>query len=192
MQAPPLLLPFLRSPLTGELLAWLFLHPDDEFAGVDLARRTGASAATVSREVDRFAAAGLVAERRTGNQRLVRANVDSIIARPLADLLAFTYGPLPVLSDLLASMANIDEAFIYGSWAARYRNEPGPVPRDIDVLVVGEADEDELHERARNAEARLGREVNIRRVSAERWRDDRQDPFLATVRARPMVAIARP
>ena len=42
------------------------------------------------------------------------------VSRPLTDLLAVTYGPLPVLNDLLAGVEGITQAFIYGSWAARY------------------------------------------------------------------------
>lgn len=38
------------------------------------------------------------------------------------------------------------EVWIYGSWAARYAQQPGPVPGDSDVLVVGTADADELDE----------------------------------------------
>ncbi|WNI17503.1 hypothetical protein [Actinacidiphila sp. ITFR-21] len=36
------------------------------------------------------------------------------MAGPLADLLAVTYGPLPVLSEALAGFAGISEAYICG------------------------------------------------------------------------------
>ena len=35
-------------------------------------------------------------------------------------------------------MLDID-IFIFGSWAARYRGEPGPPPNDIDVAVVSDS-----------------------------------------------------
>jgi DNA-binding transcriptional ArsR family regulator len=187
--APPVLLPLLRSAFQGELLAWLYLHPDGEFAAIDLAKRFGVSHATASREADRLAAAGLIAERRHGNLRLLRANVDTPVAGPLAELLALTYGPVAILGELLGEVEGVDEAYVYGSWASRYRGEPGQVPRDVDVLVVGEADEDDLFEAARAAERVLGREVNVRRVSHSAWRADRGDPFLESVRARPLVRL---
>ncbi len=110
--------------------------------------------------------------------------------RPLTDLLAVTYGPLPVLTDLLVGTAGVSAAFIYGSWAARYRGEPGPVPQDIDVLVVGSADRDDLEEIARAAQDQLGRPVGIRRVSPAAWAaPDPRDAFLASVRQRPLVEI---
>jgi DNA-binding transcriptional ArsR family regulator len=183
------LLPLLRSPLVGELLAWIYLHPDESCSVTDLAYRFGVSQSTVSREADRLTEGGLISEERRGNLRLLRANLDSPLARPLTDLLALTYGPVAILGDLLATIDGIEDAYIYGSWAARYQGEPGPVPKDVDVLVVGPADEDDLFAAARQAEQRLGREVNIHRVTPEAWRRRGNDPFLTSVRARPLVPL---
>jgi predicted nucleotidyltransferase len=105
-------------------------------------------------------------------------------------LLTATYGPLPVLTDLLAGATGVTAAFIYGSWAARYQGEPGPVPNDIDVLVVGTADRDELDEIAIAAQDRLGRPVGFRRVGLESWLTPTlDDPFLTSVRQNPLVEI---
>lgn len=104
-------------------------------------------------------------------------------------MLALTYGPAAVLADLLPSLDGVDEAYIYGSWAARQAGEAGPPPRDVDVLVVGDADEDDLADVALAAERRLGREVNIHRVSAKTWRSPGGDPFLTSVRSRPLYPI---
>lgn len=189
VQARSLLLPLLRSPLLGELLAWIYLHPDEAWSLTDLARRLGTSQSTVSREADRLTLTGLISEVRRGNLRLLQANLDNPLARPLTELLTLTYGPVAVLGDLLAAVQGIDEAYIYGSWAARYTGEPGPPPRDVDVLVVGDADEDDIFDAARVAEQQLGREVNIHRVAGKAWRAPGRDPFLTSVRSRPLVPI---
>ena len=188
--SPSLLLPLLRTQAHGEMLAWLFLHPELEYSTTDLARLVGVSASTISREATVLAQAGLLYERRHGRLRLLRAAGDTAVTRPLTDLLAVTYGPLPVLTRAMSSLEGVEEAYIYGSWAARYRGEPGAVPRDVDVLVVGDADEDELYEAARRAQITLGREVNVRRVTSRQWEDEHgDDPFLATVRSRPLVRL---
>lgn len=192
VQARSRLLPLLRSPLLGELLAWIYLHPDTAYSVTDLAYRLGVSQSTVSREADRLLEAGLVSEQRRGNMRLLRADLTSPLARPLTELLELTYGPAAVLADLLPAVTGVDEAYIYGSWAARHAGEPGPPPRDIDVLVVGEADEDELADAAAAAERWLGREVNIHRVSAATWRTPGGDPFLTSVRSRPLFPVVEP
>lgn len=190
---PPALLPLLRSQVQGQLLALLYLHPQQEYSLTDAARALGVSVKAIHHEATRLVEAGLLAERRLGNIRLLRAAMGTPIARPLADLLAVTYGPLPVVQDLLAEVPGIEEAFIYGSWAARYNGEPGPVPNDIDVLVVGTVDADVLDGIASQAEEVLRRPVNIRRVRPDVWRDaDADDAFLASVRSRPLVALQLP
>ena len=185
------MLPILRSAFQGEMLAWLFLHPGREFPLTELARRFGVSRPTVTREADHFISAGLVSDRRQGNLRFIRARTDNAVAGPLAELLALTYGPVAVLGELLACGTRGRGAYVYGSWAARYRGQAGDVPRDVDVLVVGDADEDDLYDAARAAERRLGREVNIRRVSLSAWHEP-DDPFLASVQSRPLVRLELP
>ncbi|RSM72213.1 ArsR family transcriptional regulator [Actinoplanes sp. ATCC 53533] len=189
MQGRSRLLPLLRSPLLGELLAWIYLHPETSYSVTELARRLKSSQSTVSREADRLVEAGLVSEERRGNMRLLQADLTSPLARALAEVLALTYGPAAVLADLLPPVDGVDEAYIYGSWAARHAGEAGPPPRDVDVLVVGDADEDDLADVALAAERRLGREVNIHRVSVTTWRSPGGDPFLTSVRSRPLYPI---
>jgi predicted nucleotidyltransferase len=144
----------------------------------------------VHAEVDRLVSAGLLVDRRLGRNRLLSAPADGLLVRPLRDLLAVTLGPRPVLTAALSDVAGVQRAFIYGSWAARYSGEPGPPPSDIDVLVVGDADPDDLYDVAHEAERRLGRPVDIRRIRSSTWSDETsQDPFLASLRSRPLVEL---
>lgn len=183
------LLPILRSQLQGQLLALLYLHPEAEYSLTEAANQIGASVRAVHHEVERLVDAGLVQERRHGNMRLIKA-ADTRLTRPLTELLALTYGPLPVLAHELADVEGIDEAFMFGSWARRFDGEPGPPPGDVDVLVVGVSDLDDLDEAARRAEQTLKRPVSITRVLPDRWADaSGDDGFLADVRVKPRVSI---
>ena len=187
---PPALLPILRSQVAGGLLALLYLHPEDEYSLTEAASAIGASLNAVHYEADKLSEGGLITTRKRGNLRLIRAVTDSPLARPLTDLLAVTYGPLPVLTDLITGVGGVAEAYIYGSWAARYHGEPGPTPVDVDVLVVGSADPDDLDEIADKARATLRRPVNIRRIRPETWNaSDPSDPFIRSVKSRPRVTI---
>src|SRR5260370_16879650 len=80
--------------------------------------------------------AGSAGGPRRRNVHGIRAVTYTPVSRPLTDLLAVTYGPLPVLTDLLADAEGVMHAFIYGSWAARYLGEPGPLPDHVDLLVL--------------------------------------------------------
>jgi len=187
---PPRLLPLLRSRVQAELLALLFLHPDERFSLTEAAHEIDASVKAVHTEANRLVDAGLVRDTRRGNLRMLQAETDSALARPLTDLLMVTYGPLAVLPEALREINGVEKAFIYGSWAARYHGEPGPIPNDVDVLVVGDADRDALDDAAQQAQQRLRREVNVRRVRRLAWETETADPFLRSVRDRPLVEIS--
>ncbi|GIF20616.1 ArsR family transcriptional regulator [Paractinoplanes tereljensis] len=183
------LLPLLRSPLLGELMAWICLHPEMNYSLAELARRFNVSQSAIGKEADRLAEAGLVRSEWRGNLRLLRAEPSNPLARPLTELLALTYGPIAVLADLLPAVPGVVEAYLYGSWAAHYAGEPGPPPPDVHVLVVGDADGAELAGAADLAERQLGRAVHLYQVSSMEWRWPERDPFLMSVRSSPAYAL---
>lgn len=188
MTSPPLL-PLLRSRLQGELLALVLLHPEREYSLTELARELGASHTAVMREVNRLAEAGVLTSRNVGRTRLVAVRSETPLVRPLTELIAMSFGPVPLLTESLREIAGVERAFIYGSWAARYLGEPGQQPADVDVLVVGTPDPDELFDAAERAGRDLQREVNVHRVTASSWNSPTSDPFLTSVRERPLVEL---
>jgi hypothetical protein len=66
--------------------------------------------------------------------------------------------------------------------------EPGPSPIDIDLLIVGRPDRDDVYDAAARAGTRLGRQVNTVVMSAGQW-EQGEDAFLTDLRARPMVPV---
>ena len=189
MKPSPSLLPLLRSRMQGELLALVLLHPDREYGITELAEACGVSVTAVLREVERLTDGGILEDRRVGRNRLVKARTDTPLYRPLTDLIAVTFGPMPLLAEALSTLAGVRAAYIYGSWAARYSGEPGPPPGDVDVLVVGSPDADDLFDLAESLSRRLGREVNVHRISPESWATSTTDPFLTSVRERPLTQL---
>ena len=107
----------------------------------------------------------------------------------MAEIVAATYGPVPVLRDLLGSISTIESAFIYGSWAARRAGRAGPLPRDVDLMVIGDISVDDLVEVQSAARSRLGLPVNVHRTTAEAWAEPGRDPFLGQVAASPTVVL---
>jgi DNA-binding transcriptional ArsR family regulator len=189
--APPLL-PILRSQQQGEILALLLGDPDLELSLTEIAQRTGAPHPSVHREIERAEQAGLVATRKIGNTRLVRANTDSPYYAGLADALTRAFGVPAVLADALKQVEGISAAYIYGSWAARHAGQPGQRPvGDIDVLVLGAPDRDRLYDALSTAEQRLGRQVDST-IRDSTWLDSGTGSFHDTVTGRPMLRLDLP
>jgi predicted nucleotidyltransferase len=74
-----------------------------------------------------------------------------------------------VVEEEFGSVAGLDAALIFGSWAARYHGEAGPAPNDLDLLVIGQPDRTQLDEAADRAERRLDLPVNPAVRSRRRW-----------------------
>jgi hypothetical protein len=123
-----------------------------------------------------------------GRSKLVRANVDNPYYEPLSRLALMSFGPPQVIREEFATITQIEQLFIFGSWAARYAGERGPAPHDVDVLVIGAPDRDEVYEAAGRAQERLGREVNTTIRKAEQWRDA-QDGFIRQLRSSALMEI---
>jgi len=188
----PSLLPILRSQQQGEILALLLGDPDQERSLTEIARMTGTPHPSVFREVERAERAGLVASRKVGNSRLVRADVSSPYYAGLAEVLTRAFGVPAVLAGELSGVRGLASALVFGSWAARHAGQSGVRPvGDIDVLVLGDPDRDALYEAAGRAELRLGRPVQVT-VRDASWLESGSGSFHETVTSRPMLKLALP
>jgi predicted nucleotidyltransferase len=165
------------------------LHPDQEWTVSELARRLDIPVTTAQNEVARLAGGGVLATRKVGRARLVRANTASPAVAPLTQLTLVTFGPQTVIAEEFNGLG-AERVLVFGSWAARYHGEVGTVPADIDVLLVGDGlDRAAAYAAAERAEARLGRPVNPVLRRARAWTEPAGDALLIEVQARPYVDV---
>ena len=99
------------------------------------------------------------------------------------------FGVPAVLAEVLRDVTGITAAYIYGSWAARHEGQTGQRPvGDIDVLILGEPDRDQLHAALGGTEERLGRPVQATIRDAD-WLDAGSGAFHDTVTSRPLLQL---
>ena len=191
-QPAPALLPILRSQQQGEILALLLGDPDLELSLTEIAARVSAPHPSVYREIQRAEQAGLVTSRKVGNTRLVRANTASPYYAGLAEVLTRAFGVPAVLAEVLRGVDGITAAYIYGSWAARHAGQAGQRPvGDIDVLVLGGPDRDQLYAALGTAEQRLARPVQAT-IRDSAWLKSGSGTFHDTVTSRPLLRLLLP
>ncbi|MFD0852833.1 hypothetical protein ACFQ07_11385, partial [Actinomadura adrarensis] len=145
-----------RSRLQGELLARLLLGPERESSMLDLAVMLRTDLGTITREVERLVRADVLVLRRTETGVLVVRNTGSALHEALVRLLMLTFGPSAVLAEEFGKLPGVEQVHLFGPWAARYLEIPGPVPGDIDALVVGAVSRDAAFDAAQEVTARLG------------------------------------
>ncbi len=189
--AAPALLPVFRSQLQAGILAALLLNPGQEYSLTELAQRFGAPLSTVHGEVKRLTEAGLLRRRNVGRSAMVQANLGNRLVEPLTQLLLLSWGPLQVVADEFAHLEGAEQVLIFGSWAARYLQRPGPPPHDLDVLVVGRPTRESVYDAADRAQQRLAMPVNPVIRPAEAWRDA-ADPLIRQIQSDPFVAVLVP
>jgi hypothetical protein len=185
--APSALAPFLRSEALGRVLAAILLA-DDSLHLRAIADRTQLPYSVVQREVDRLEETTLLSSTRFGNARVVRPNEQHVLYDDLRRLLLKAYGPVEAIRGVISDIPAIDEAFIFGSWAARYSGEWGASPQDIDVLLVGDPPRDLVDLAQADGEDALGLPVQITVVSPRDWSEARTG-FVRTVKQRPLVRV---
>ena len=188
-RSAPALVPLFRSDQQLRILAALFTRPDGEQSVGDLAEHAGVAQATVSREVARLAEHGVVVTRALGRSTLVTPNRSLPWAKDLSAILAKTVGVLGRLADQFAGVPALEEAYVFGPWGERYTGEPGPPPRDVDVVVVGDASLRAIRRACRVVERELDVEVTPVVVDRDRWLAAEPEPFVAQLKSRPLVPI---
>jgi predicted nucleotidyltransferase/DNA-binding HxlR family transcriptional regulator len=139
------------------VLSTLLLHPEDSLHVHELARRTGASAGSLHRELRALAELGVLLRQEVGRQVHYRANPACPVFAELAGLLRKTAGLADVLRDALLPLGKkVALAFVFGSVAAG-TERPGS---DVDLMVLGSANFADLARALAPAQESLGREVN--------------------------------
>ncbi|QXT62307.1 winged helix-turn-helix domain-containing protein [Tessaracoccus palaemonis] len=168
-QPPPTRSRLLRSDFQGQLLSTLFLLPEQERSLTELARHFDAGLTTVHTEIERLTTAGLVLDRRAGRARMVRADREHPLAPALTELLRLTYGPSTLLPAILKDVDALEKAYLLGTWAARRVGRPGPFPRNLDVLLVGDVEATCVQRAASEAKEALRQSVRFTVVEPSSW-----------------------
>ncbi|MCG8369664.1 MAG: nucleotidyltransferase domain-containing protein, partial [Proteobacteria bacterium] len=110
---------FMFSPYRRQLLAVLFLRPDEQFHVRELERMTGVSAGSLHRELRAMAESGLLLREKIGNQVFYRVNTECSIYEELAAIFRKTIGLTSLLQDALSDLGDkIEVAFVFGSMAS--------------------------------------------------------------------------
>lgn len=148
---------FGSSRLRREILARFFARRGVTGHASQLARELHSTPQAVGRELDRLEGVGVLVSEHIGRVRLYRVDERSPLAGDLRALVQKTVGVERQLSDMLLDLPGVDEAFIYGSYAAGTDRPTS----DIDVLVVGSVDPARLAERVGDVERTLDRDINV-------------------------------
>jgi predicted nucleotidyltransferase len=154
---PPALSDLLFGQIRGGVLALLYGWADKAFYVRQIARHLHASVGAVRRELEKLAAVDLIVRTSLGSQVFYQANQRHPVFSELRALVNKTVGIFNALSSALESLANrVSVAFVYGSVARQEEKATS----DIDLMIIGDIELDDILVRLSEAETALGRTVN--------------------------------
>ena len=142
----------------GAILALLYGKPDESFYSRQITRQLkDVSVGTLQRELETLTQLGLIERSTVGQQVFYRANHNHPVYPELRTLVTKTLGAFYVLISALAPLVErIRVAFVYGSMA-RGEEKAGS---DIDLLIVGKVETEDVIAHMVNVETSLGRAIN--------------------------------
>jgi DNA-binding transcriptional ArsR family regulator len=145
-----------RSRIRRDLLRRLYETPLPRLHLRELARGAHTSAGTAARELGRLEDMGLISRVREGAQVYFQADAASPLYGTVRDLVRLTIGAVDVIRRELAGLDGVESAVIFGSYAAGTMQPSS----DIDILVIGTPDRDDLTERLERCGREVRRSVN--------------------------------
>jgi DNA-binding MarR family transcriptional regulator len=180
--------PILRSDTQGMILAQLFMNPGDDFSISELARQANTSAPTAMREVERLLESQLVIQRTIGRARLIQVNTKHELHDAIRKIVAFSYGPAAVLPAALYGIEGLEQAFLYGNYAAYLKKERASDSPEIDLLLVGYMNRIDASNAAKRVEGYLDRSINVTFLGSQEWAMNSSD-FSLELRKRPLFEL---
>jgi predicted nucleotidyltransferase len=179
---------FMFSPYRRQVLAVLFLRPDEKFHVRELERMTGVSAGSLHRELKAMAESGLLLREKLGNQVFYRANDDCTIYEELAAIFRKTMGLTSLIQEALSDLGDrIKVAFVFGSMASGHQTAGS----DLDVCILGEVSLLEVVKALSRVQETLQREVNPVVMTPKKFSDlsRKKDRFVTRVLSEPILFV---
>lgn len=147
----------------GEILNLLFQDPDQEYFLRQIARRLNKEPGQIQNAIARLIDEQIIQDERKGNLRLFRLNKDHVLYQEIKSIVAKTLGWEQKLKALFVDQSKVDCAFVFGSFASNRADSHS----DIDLMIIGELDENRLTDQISRLEGELNRELNYHLYSRD-------------------------
>ncbi len=170
------------KPLTknrAELLKLFFTNPDRAFYMQEIGRILEKKPGIFQRTLNNLVLEGILESEYKANARYFKVNRSYPLFKELKNIVFKTVGIKGSIGDVLKEAGDIKTAFIYGSYAKAKENYLS----DIDIIIIGTPNEDELVKRLDRLEEKLQRDINYKLYTLNEFKKDvrESEPFVSEV-----------
>lgn len=146
----------LKAIHTGKILNLFFQNPEKEYYLREMSRYLDCEPGFFQHAINGLIKEGILIDERKGNLRLFKLNKKYPLYEEVKKIISKTLGIEAQLKKLVHKLKGIEYAFIFGSIAKGKEYAES----DIDLMLIGQIDQDDLINKINALEENLKREVN--------------------------------
>lgn len=171
----------------AKILGLFFTNVGQSFYTGEIGRALGKKPGVIQRTLGKMVDEGILKSEYRGNARYFSLDCNYRFYDELKSIVFKISGAQGAAREALSKVAGIEYAFIYGSFASGKEQRAS----DIDIFILGEADEDEIIRAAGKLEELLKREINYKLMTVASFHANirRGDPFITAVYKEKKVMI---
>lgn len=160
----------------ADLLGLFFTNPERSFYIQEIGRILDKKPGTFQRTLNNLISEGILISEYKGNLRFITVNKNYPIYNELKNIIFKTVGIQGSIKQILREIGNIRIAFIYGSYAKSREN----ILSDVDLLIVGDPNEENLIKKLDSLEERLKRQINYKLYNFRDFKKEikEKEPFI--------------
>ena len=177
----------LRSGIKSKALNYFFLNEEKSIYINELARLISADPMNLYRSLIKLEGEGLLLSEFRGKERYFLSNKKNPLYKNYKEIFLKTHGLEAMLKDVLKKVKGLEEAFIYGSYAADGFDNYS----DIDIMAVGSHSAIELNRALSVLQKETGRQINAVSYSRAEYekRKKKKDPFICGVLKKKKIKV---
>lgn len=176
-----------NSETRKAILELYFAFPKKKYYLRELERILDLPVQNIRRDLVQLEKDGIFKREAVGNQVYYYLDNESPIFEELKKIVSKTIGMERQIKEAIFDMDGIKAAFIFGSFAHGTEDNVS----DVDLMLIGEVDEDTLIKKLSKIEDKIGREINYHIFDEKEFakRIKENDFFISGILAKPVIFL---
>ena len=169
------------------VLELFFNNPEKSFYLREIGRLIGKEPGVFQKDINKLAESGILISEYRAKNRFFKLNKNHPLYKEFKAIFFKTLGAEGKLREILKNIKEIKTAFIFGSFAKSKEDSFS----DIDLMIIGDPNEDLLISKISKLESRLDREINYHIFSLADWKKKlkEKDSFLENILSQPKIFL---
>lgn len=175
-----------RSRIRKKIILLFVYNQRKDFYLSEIARQVKTSAGTTQRELNKLLAQDFIGFKKRGNLNIYRLNESYPLLREIEAIVRKTFGIEAELRSELGKMKGVNFAFLFGSFVeGSFKSDS-----DIDLFIIGPADEDSVYKTVQKVEDSVGRDINYHLADEPEFIEkSKSHSFYRDILARPLMLV---